>query len=67
MKQFILKTVVRLRTLWNDKLGQDMIEYALMAGFVALAAGTILPGVASSLNVVFEKTNSIMIRAQTGL
>ena len=67
MKQFILKTAVRLQTLLNDKRGQDMIEYALMAGFVALACGSIMPGVASSLNVVFSKANAIMIRAQTGL
>ena len=24
---------------WNDTRGQDLIEYALMAGFVAVAAG----------------------------
>ena len=43
--------------------GQDLIEYALMAGFVAVAAGAIMPGVASSINIVFSKVNSIMIVA----
>ena len=28
-------------TLWKDDRGQDLIEYALMAGFVAVAAGAI--------------------------
>ena len=29
----------------KDTKGQDLIEYALMAGFVAVAAGAIMPGV----------------------
>ena len=49
--------------LTKDTAGQDLIEYALMAGFVAVAAGAIMPGVASSINVVFSKVNSIMITA----
>jgi len=49
--------------IWKDRRGQDLIEYALMAGFVAVAAGAIMPGVASSINVVFSKINSIMIDA----
>ena len=47
----------------RDKKGQDLIEYALMAGFVAVAAGAIMPGVASSINIVFSKVNSILIQA----
>ena len=49
--------------IWKDRKGQDLIEYALMAGFVAVAAGAIMPGVASSINVVFSKVNSVMIQA----
>ncbi len=49
--------------LWKDTRGQDLIEYALMAGFVAVAAGAIMPGVASSINVIFSEVNSIMITA----
>jgi Flp pilus assembly pilin Flp len=29
----------------KDVRGQDLIEYALMAGFVAVAAGAVVPGV----------------------
>jgi len=47
--------------IWKDRKGQDLIEYALMAGFVAVAAGAVMPGIASSINVVFSKVNSIMI------
>ena len=46
-----------------DVKGQDLIEYALMAGFVAVAAGAIMPGVASSINIIFSKVNSIMVLA----
>ena len=49
--------------IWKDRKGQDLIEYALMAGFVAVAAGAIMPGVASSINIVFSKANSILIDA----
>jgi Flp pilus assembly pilin Flp len=47
--------------IWRDRRGQDLIEYALMAGFVAVAAGAIMPGVASSINVIFSQVNSIMV------
>ena len=46
--------------LWRDTGGQDLIEYALMAGFVAVAAGAIMPGVASSISVIFSKVSSVM-------
>ena len=58
----LIKLAVKLQIL-RDTRGQDLIEYALMAGFVAVAAGAIMPGVASSINIVFSKVNSIMIDA----
>lgn len=58
----IISLLIDLK-IWKDKKGQDLIEYALMAGFVAIAAGAVMPGVASSINIVFSKVNSIMIKA----
>jgi len=58
----LVKLAVKLQIL-RDTRGQDLIEYALMAGFVAVAAGAVMPGVASSINVLFSKVNSIMIVA----
>ena len=58
----LIELAVRLN-IWKDTKGQDLIEYALMAGFVAVAAGAIMPGVASSINIVFSKVNSIMVEA----
>jgi Flp pilus assembly pilin Flp len=49
--------------IWKDRRGQDLIEYALMAGFVAVAAGALMPGVASSINLIFSQVNSIMVLA----
>ena len=39
--------VLKLK-IWKDTRGQDLIEYALMAGFVAVAAGAIMPNAATS-------------------
>jgi pilus assembly protein Flp/PilA len=58
MKNLILK----LRAL-KDTRGQDLIEYALMAGFVAVAAGAIMPGVATSISTIFSKIASVMTAA----
>ena len=58
MKNLILKLQV-----WKDRKGQDLIEYALMAGFVAVAAGAIMPGVATSISTIFSKVASVMTLA----
>ena len=58
MKNLILKLQV-----WKDTRGQDLIEYALMAGFVAVAAGAIMPGIASSISTIFSKVASVMSSA----
>jgi len=49
--------------IWKDKSGQDLIEYALMAGFVAVAAGAVMPNVASQINLIFSKITSILTAA----
>jgi pilus assembly protein Flp/PilA len=49
--------------IWKDTRGQDLIEYALMAGFVAVAAGAIMPNVASSISSIFSKVGSVLTAA----
>ncbi len=49
-----LKNLVCLLKIWKDSSGQDLIEYALMAGFVAVAAGAIMPNVAASISQIFS-------------
>jgi pilus assembly protein Flp/PilA len=51
--------------IWTDTHGQDLIEYALMAGFVAVSAGAIMPGVATSISKIFSKVASSMTAAST--
>jgi len=60
MKNFLLK----LKAI-KDTRGQDLIEYALMAGFVAVAAGAVMPGVASSISTIFSKVASVMAVASS--
>lgn len=49
--------------IWKDTKGQDLIEYALMAGFVAVAAGAIMPGVATSISTIFNKISASLSSA----
>ena len=59
----VMKTLTRLfvkAQIWKDDHGQDLIEYALMAGFIAVAAGAMVPGVASSIKNIFKKVNNIL-------
>ena len=50
-----LKNLVWKVRILTDTKGQDLIEYALMAGFVAVAAGAVMPNVATSLSTIFSK------------
>ena len=51
--------------IWKDTRGQDLIEYALMAGFVAVAAGAIMPSVATDISTIFSKVGSVMSASST--
>jgi Flp pilus assembly pilin Flp len=46
--------------IWSDTKGQDLVEYALMAGFVAVAAGAIMPGVSINISKIFSSVASGM-------
>lgn len=58
-----LKNLVWNLRIIKDTKGQDLIEYALMAGFVAVAAGAIMPNVASSISTIFSKVALTMSTA----
>lgn len=47
----------------KNRQGQDLIEYALMAGFVAVAAGAVMPTVAGSISTIFSQVASVMAAA----
>jgi len=60
----IIRLVLNNR-IWKDCRGQDLIEYALLGAFVTVAAGAVSPGIASNINVVFSKVNSVLIMASS--
>jgi pilus assembly protein Flp/PilA len=45
---------------WKDSRGQDLVEYALAAGLVAVAAVACMPGLSATVNNVFTKIASII-------
>jgi Flp pilus assembly pilin Flp len=49
-----------VKNLARDDRGQDLIEYALMAGFVAVAAGAFLPNVSKSISTIFSNIQSVL-------
>jgi Flp pilus assembly pilin Flp len=61
--QLLTLLSLNLNRSWKDTRGQDLIEYALMAGFVAVAAGAIMPGVATSISTIFSEVASVMTGA----
>jgi len=49
--------------IWRDRRGQDMVEYALLAGFVAVAVGSISPSLASSMSEIYSRLASKLVEA----
>ncbi len=49
--------------LWKDTHGQDLVEYALLAGFVAVASGVFIPNVSSVMSTIFSRLASKLLEA----
>jgi pilus assembly protein Flp/PilA len=49
-----------IRRLWQDTQGQDLVEYALAAGMVAVAAVACMPVLGTTLGNVFTKIGGII-------
>ncbi len=60
--QKVISVIWRL-WIWTDDHGQDLIEYALLAGFIAVSAGAVAPGIATSISKIFSKVASTMTAA----
>ncbi len=59
----MINTFLKLK-IWKDTHGQDLTEYALMAGFLAAASGFTLPQLASSISNVLSTV--VVMLAGTG-
>lgn len=55
-----LQALLRQNHLWRETRAQDMIEYALMAGFMAVAAGAVLPDAGGDISTIFSHVTSVM-------
>ncbi|MES2392696.1 MAG: Flp family type IVb pilin [Acidobacteriota bacterium] len=52
-----------LHNLLNDESGQDLIEYALVAGLIGLAAVTAMNGLGSKIGTAFSSIGSQLTSA----
>jgi pilus assembly protein Flp/PilA len=52
----LFNTVMKFK-IWKDTRGQELIEYALMAGFLVVAWGAVSPEVVTDLSTVFSKVS----------
>jgi pilus assembly protein Flp/PilA len=50
----LLNGIWKLR-IWNETRGQDLVEYALLGGFVATAGAAVFPAMGSSITAVFGR------------
>ena len=46
------------KCLWYETQGQDLVEYALMVGMVAVEAVAAMPGLSTAVSTVFSKIAS---------
>jgi len=50
--------------LYRDRTGQDLLEYALMAGFIAVFIGALMPSqIVPSISTIYEKVNTLLTNA----
>lgn len=56
--QFIIRAA-------KDNKGQDMVEYALLAGFISVAAGAVLPGFSDGISTIFSRMISVVDAASS--
>ncbi|HYM12076.1 MAG TPA: Flp family type IVb pilin [Bryobacterales bacterium] len=59
----MIKLYFALKRLAHETRGQDLVEYALLAGFIAVAAGALLPGISTSISTIFSKMASVVSAA----
>lgn len=48
---------------WKETHGQDLVEYALLAGFITVAVTAGFPPVSSSVSKIFSRVGSLLAAA----
>jgi len=60
MNNLFLAMYVKLQDLMKHEEGQDLIEYALIAALIAVAAIAGMKNVASAVNSLFSQVSSLL-------
>ena len=55
----LIRIVINAR-LWKETKGQDLVEYALLAGFITVAVAAGFPPVSSSITTIFSRVESLL-------
>jgi pilus assembly protein Flp/PilA len=56
---------MNLKGFRKDQRGASLVEYSLLLGLVAMAAILFISGVGTSVNTIWESTNTVMGTAAT--
>jgi pilus assembly protein Flp/PilA len=54
---------IYMTAFWNDTQGQDLVEYALVAALVSVAAVATLPAMGNTISNVFSKITNTLTKA----
>ena len=46
--------------IWSDQHGQDLIDYAMIAGFLAVVSGMFLPNVSKDVSKVYSELSRML-------
>lgn len=49
--------------LWKDQRGQDLVEYALMGGFITVAVAATFPPIGGGITAIFSRVASLLTQA----
>jgi len=60
--KIVWRTICKFR-IWRDTRGQDLVEYALLAGFIAVASGAFFPNVTATMSTIYSKVASKLVQA----
>ena len=53
----------KLKNLFKDESGQDMIEYALLGSFISIVAIVVLIAIGPHIVIIYEKIESALFDA----
>jgi len=54
-----------LKNFFNNEEGQDLVEYALLLGFVALASAALMATIGNNITGIFTTVNTKVASANT--